>query len=205
MNQFQLLLQSCSVVSTGLFLLFVFDLYREETPREVLHQILEDLAEEEFKTFKWFLNQEILKPFKAIPKSRLEKADRTDTVDEMFKSCCIYTMRVAAKGLEKIPRNDLVQNIPKTIKEPEEILTECRDNLKSALKEKFQLMFEDKPSWMRSTQSCTSQRDGLQRSMRNMRSDRLKQHPGEQPEQKQASNQKTSSEAQQEVMKQPEQ
>uniref|UniRef100_A0A3B5AS52 Pyrin domain-containing protein n=1 Tax=Stegastes partitus TaxID=144197 RepID=A0A3B5AS52_9TELE len=82
--------------------------------------ILEDLAEEEFKTFKWFLNQEILKPFKAIPKSRLEKADRTDTVDEMFKSCCIYTMRVAAKGLEKIPRNDLVQNIPKTIKEPED-------------------------------------------------------------------------------------
>uniref|UniRef100_A0A3P8SS12 B30.2/SPRY domain-containing protein n=1 Tax=Amphiprion percula TaxID=161767 RepID=A0A3P8SS12_AMPPE len=35
---------------------------------------------------------------------------------------------------------------------------------------------------MRSTQSCTSQREGLQRSMMNMRSDRLKQHPGKQTE-----------------------
>uniref|UniRef100_A0AAQ4R685 NACHT domain-containing protein n=1 Tax=Gasterosteus aculeatus aculeatus TaxID=481459 RepID=A0AAQ4R685_GASAC len=33
---------------------------------------------------------------------------------------------------------------------------------------------------MRSTQSSTSQREGLQRSMKNMRSDRLKQHPGDQ-------------------------
>uniref|UniRef100_A0AAQ4R6Z1 NACHT domain-containing protein n=1 Tax=Gasterosteus aculeatus aculeatus TaxID=481459 RepID=A0AAQ4R6Z1_GASAC len=46
---------------------------------------------------------------------------------------------------------------------------------------------------MRSTQSSTSQREGLQRSMKNMRSDRLKQHPGNQADQKQPSDKKTSS------------
>ncbi|XP_051812873.1 NACHT, LRR and PYD domains-containing protein 14-like isoform X2 [Acanthochromis polyacanthus] len=65
-----------------------------------------------------------------------------DTVDQMFQSYCIYTIKVAVKALQEIPRNDLVENIPKTIKEPEEILTECQHNLKSTLKKKFQTMFE---------------------------------------------------------------
>ncbi|KAI3365866.1 hypothetical protein L3Q82_000849 [Scortum barcoo] len=48
------------------------------------------------------------------------------------------------------------------------------------------------PSEPDSTQSSTSQREGLQRSMMNMRSDRLKQHPGNQRNQKQQSDKKTS-------------
>ncbi|XP_051814649.1 NLR family CARD domain-containing protein 3-like isoform X4 [Acanthochromis polyacanthus] len=113
-----------------------------ETPQTVLLGILEDLEEEDFKKFKWLLCQKILKGFEPIPKRRLEKADMTETVDQMFQSYCIYTIKVAVKALEKIPRNDLVENIPKSIKEPEEILTECQHNLKSALKKKFQRVFE---------------------------------------------------------------
>ena len=51
---------------------------------------------------------------------------------------------------------------------------------------------ETQPFWIRSTQSSTSQREGLQRSIKNMKSDRLKQHPGNQTDQKQQSDVKTS-------------
>ncbi|XP_051814664.1 NLR family CARD domain-containing protein 3-like isoform X4 [Acanthochromis polyacanthus] len=112
-----------------------------ETPQTVLLGMLEDLEEDDLKKFKWLLCQKILKGFEPIPKRRLEKADTTETVDQMFQSYCIYTIKVAVKALEKIPRNDLVENIPKSIKEPEEILTECQHNLKSTLK-KFQRVFE---------------------------------------------------------------
>uniref|UniRef100_A0A3P8RY00 Pyrin domain-containing protein n=1 Tax=Amphiprion percula TaxID=161767 RepID=A0A3P8RY00_AMPPE len=86
---------------------------------ELLYGILDDLIDEEFKCFKRCLYNKFLKGFQPIPKSRLEKADRTDTVDQMFQSYCIYTIKVAVKALEEILRNDLVDNIPKSIKKPE--------------------------------------------------------------------------------------
>ncbi|XP_054863066.1 NACHT, LRR and PYD domains-containing protein 14-like [Amphiprion ocellaris] len=113
-----------------------------ETPQTVLYGILDDLIDEEFKCFKRCLYNKFLKGFEPIPKSRLEKADRTDTVDQMFQSYCIYTIKVAVKALEEILRNDLVDNIPKSIKKPEEIVIESQDKLKSALKKKFQRVFE---------------------------------------------------------------
>ncbi|XP_051796797.1 NACHT, LRR and PYD domains-containing protein 12-like isoform X10 [Acanthochromis polyacanthus] len=113
-----------------------------ETPQTVLYGILDDLIDEEFKRFKRCLYNKFLKGFEPIPKSRLERADRTDTVDQMFQSYCIYTVNVAVKALEEIFRNDLVENIPKSIKKPKEILIESQAKLKCTLKKKFQRVFE---------------------------------------------------------------
>uniref|UniRef100_A0AAQ5YT73 Pyrin domain-containing protein n=1 Tax=Amphiprion ocellaris TaxID=80972 RepID=A0AAQ5YT73_AMPOC len=89
------------------------------TPQEVLLRILEDLGEEEFEKFKWFLNQEeVLQDFKSIPKSRLEKANRINTVDQMFNKYCRNTIKVNEKVLMKMNKIDLVRNISRTIKEP---------------------------------------------------------------------------------------
>ncbi|XP_008301282.1 protein NLRC3-like, partial [Stegastes partitus] len=113
------------------------------TPPEVLLQTLQDLGAEEFKEFKWYLWQKgALEDFPSIPKCELENTDRMDTVDEMLKTYCINTIKVTVMVLKKMSKNDLVQNIPETMKEPAEILTGCQDKLKSKLKEKFQFVFE---------------------------------------------------------------
>ncbi|XP_042259205.1 NACHT, LRR and PYD domains-containing protein 14-like isoform X2 [Thunnus maccoyii] len=76
-----------------------------------LFKILAKLKEDEFKDFKWFLEQDdILEGFKGIPVAQLEKAARRDTVDLMVQK---YqdpgALQVTMKILEMINRNDLVQ------------------------------------------------------------------------------------------------
>ena len=79
---------------------------------ELLLETLEDLADEELKIFKWFLQQaEILEGFPAIPKSHLEKADRLDTLDLIVHTYHEHSMEVTMKVLTKISRNDLVQRL----------------------------------------------------------------------------------------------
>ncbi|XP_044199525.1 NACHT, LRR and PYD domains-containing protein 14-like [Thunnus albacares] len=79
--------------------------------KEELFKILAKLKEDEFKDFKWFLEQDdILEGFKGIPVAQLEKAARRDTVDLMVQK---YqdpgALQVTNEILEKINRNDLVQ------------------------------------------------------------------------------------------------
>ncbi|XP_044203547.1 caspase b-like isoform X2 [Thunnus albacares] len=50
---------------------------------QLLLDTLEDLPDSDFKTFNWYLTNNVLDGCKRIPKARLEKASRTDTVDEM--------------------------------------------------------------------------------------------------------------------------
>lgn len=89
------------------------------TPKEVLLGTLEDLEDTDFKKFKWLLQQpEVLDGFPAIPRSRLENADRVDTVDQMVQTYSINTIKVARKALGKINQNDLVRNLSNTISEP---------------------------------------------------------------------------------------
>ncbi|XP_053193426.1 NACHT, LRR and PYD domains-containing protein 3-like [Scomber japonicus] len=77
-------------------------------PTEVLLECLEDLGSEQLKKFQWYLCQRgVLEGFKSIPKSHLEKADRMDTLDLMFKSYCIKTIKVTRMILGKINQNDL--------------------------------------------------------------------------------------------------
>ncbi|XP_026147751.1 protein NLRC3-like isoform X1 [Mastacembelus armatus] len=74
-------------------------------PVDIL-DILEDLREDEFKKFKWFLEQE------GIKRSQLEGARRPDTVSLMVQRYGLDgAVEVTKKVLEKIPRNDLVQSL----------------------------------------------------------------------------------------------
>ena len=84
-----------------------------EKLKEKLLNTLEDLKEDEFKKFKWFLNQDdILEDFKGIPVAKLEKAEREDTVDLMVqKHQDPRALQLTIKILEKICRNDLVQRL----------------------------------------------------------------------------------------------
>lgn len=81
------------------------------TPVELL-ATLEDLADLEFKKFKWLLQQaEVLEGFPAISKSQLEKADRLDTVDEIIETYNKNAVEVTIIVLKMIKKNDLAQRL----------------------------------------------------------------------------------------------
>uniref|UniRef100_A0A8C9XCY9 Uncharacterized protein n=1 Tax=Sander lucioperca TaxID=283035 RepID=A0A8C9XCY9_SANLU len=86
-----------------------------------LFNTLEDLKEEEFKKFKWCLQQQdILEGYQSI--KVLENAERQDTVDEMVKTYQLQgALKVTKKVLELINRNDLVQSLPDTSSGPEDM------------------------------------------------------------------------------------
>lgn len=80
---------------------------------EELWNTLQNLKEDEFESFKWFLKQDdVLEGSSGIQVARLEKAERRDTVDLMVQK---YqgpgALEVALAVLEKISRNDLVQHL----------------------------------------------------------------------------------------------
>uniref|UniRef100_A0A672ZN81 Pyrin domain-containing protein n=1 Tax=Sphaeramia orbicularis TaxID=375764 RepID=A0A672ZN81_9TELE len=79
--------------------------------KEHLFDTLKDLVDDDFKEFKWFLNNE--KP--TIPISRLENADRMDTVDLMVQTYYTDTPRVTVTILEKMKKTDLVKKLSKNI------------------------------------------------------------------------------------------
>uniref|UniRef100_A0A3B4VFB3 Pyrin domain-containing protein n=1 Tax=Seriola dumerili TaxID=41447 RepID=A0A3B4VFB3_SERDU len=89
------------------------------TPKQILLMTLEDLGAEDFKKFKWFLQQkEVLEGFPSIPRTRLENADRMDTVDLMVQTYCINTIKVTRMVLVKMNQNDLVENFTDIISVP---------------------------------------------------------------------------------------
>ncbi|XP_078101596.1 uncharacterized protein LOC144514290 [Sander vitreus] len=87
-----------------------------------LFNTLEDLKEEEFKKFKWHLQQQdILEGYQSIKVSKLEKAERQDTVDVMVNTYQLHgALKVTKKVLEMINRNDLVQSLPDTSSGPQD-------------------------------------------------------------------------------------
>ncbi|KAF1394493.1 hypothetical protein PFLUV_G00000890 [Perca fluviatilis] len=86
-----------------------------------LFNTLEHLKEDEFKQFKWYLQQQdILEGYQSIKVTKLEKAERQDTVDVMVKTFHLHgALKVTKKVLEKINRNDLVQSLSDTSSGPE--------------------------------------------------------------------------------------
>ncbi|XP_068587641.1 NACHT, LRR and PYD domains-containing protein 12-like [Cebidichthys violaceus] len=88
--------------------------------KELLLGVLQDLGNEEFIHFQWFLKQtEIVEGFPAIPKSRLEEANRHDTVDQMVQSYSLPgALQITVEVLRKISRNDLVERFSKSGSEP---------------------------------------------------------------------------------------
>ncbi|KAF1378007.1 hypothetical protein PFLUV_G00206750 [Perca fluviatilis] len=80
--------------------------------KERLLNTLKDLSDEEFKEFKWFLQQtDILVGFQAIPKNQLENADRLDTVDKIIQTFSHQSVEVVKLVFKKINRNDLVEKL----------------------------------------------------------------------------------------------
>uniref|UniRef100_A0A3B4ET47 Pyrin domain-containing protein n=1 Tax=Pundamilia nyererei TaxID=303518 RepID=A0A3B4ET47_9CICH len=79
---------------------------------EDLLNTLEDLGDEEFNKFKWFLQQEeILEEFPTIKKSRLQATSTWDTVDLMVQTYRLPgAVEVTRKVLERIHRNDLLES-----------------------------------------------------------------------------------------------
>lgn len=53
---------------------------------QLLFDTLEDLVNDEFKTFKWYLSQRLLDSCSPIRRSHLEMASRTETVSKMTES-----------------------------------------------------------------------------------------------------------------------
>ncbi|XP_071394323.1 NACHT, LRR and PYD domains-containing protein 3-like [Centroberyx affinis] len=92
------------------------------TDKEKLLETLQDLGHEEFKSIKWFLQQDdILEGFPAIKKSKVEKANRQDTVDQMVQTYNQHSLEVTKKVLMKINRNDLVQSLSNSSSGPEDV------------------------------------------------------------------------------------
>ncbi|MEQ2271155.1 hypothetical protein XENORESO_000235 [Xenotaenia resolanae] len=75
--------------------------------KQWLKDSLEDLDSRELKYFHWFLHtaDKSKDGFKPIKKSRLEHADRLDTVDLMFQMYTTNTREVAEKILKKMNKN----------------------------------------------------------------------------------------------------
>uniref|UniRef100_A0A673A806 B30.2/SPRY domain-containing protein n=1 Tax=Sphaeramia orbicularis TaxID=375764 RepID=A0A673A806_9TELE len=134
--------QQSSEVPTGLQDQTQLDSIFEETQKaplkESLLNILDNLVNSDFKKFKWFLENE--KP--PIPVSRLENADRMDTVDLMVQTYYTNTQRVTVRVLEKMNSTDLVQKLSQDIPVSKESIDQCRRKLKVKLKRKFECVFE---------------------------------------------------------------
>nr|QHQ71243.1 NLR-C5 [Scophthalmus maximus] len=114
-----------------------------KTHKKVLLGILEDLTDKELKSFQWHLQPEVLNDFPPIKKSRLENADRMETVNQMMETYNINTFNVASVVLKEMGMNNLVERLSNTTTEPADTQdTVCQQKLKSNLKEKFQFVFE---------------------------------------------------------------
>lgn len=88
------------------------------TPKEILLGTLKDLGRDDFEEFKWHLKNGSVEGLPAIPESELENAERTNIVDLMFDTYSINTFEVTKNLLGRLNRNDLLENLNKTIPEP---------------------------------------------------------------------------------------
>ncbi|XP_029351612.1 NLR family CARD domain-containing protein 3-like [Echeneis naucrates] len=85
--------------------------------QEMLLQKLQNLGTDDFKTFKWYLQQnQVLQDVPGIPKCKLESADRLDTVDVMVRTYSRNYTEVAKVILVKMNQNDLAEDFPEIVK-----------------------------------------------------------------------------------------
>uniref|UniRef100_A0AAQ4S3F3 NACHT, LRR and PYD domains-containing protein 12-like n=1 Tax=Gasterosteus aculeatus aculeatus TaxID=481459 RepID=A0AAQ4S3F3_GASAC len=112
-----------------------------EKVKEDIIKMLKELKEDEFKDFKWYLeNNSSPEDLRKIPACDLENADRRQTVDLMVWCYDTDSVQVAREVLKKIPRMDLLDKLPQI--PPTKIIANCQRELKSNLMEKFQCVFE---------------------------------------------------------------
>ncbi|KAG7486954.1 hypothetical protein JOB18_042957 [Solea senegalensis] len=79
---------------------------------QLLLKTLEDLDNEDFEKFKWYLSMEVLDGCKPIPKSRLAKASRIETVTRLRESYGDESaVRVTALVLKQMDFNNNAQEL----------------------------------------------------------------------------------------------
>ncbi|XP_036452500.1 NACHT, LRR and PYD domains-containing protein 3-like [Colossoma macropomum] len=79
--------------------------------RPMLLDILQNLLEEDLKSFQWYLSNGV-EGFTHIPRSQLGKADRHDTVDKMVQSYSYNgAVEITQAILQKINQNQLVEEL----------------------------------------------------------------------------------------------
>ncbi|KAM9310568.1 NACHT, LRR and PYD domains-containing protein 6-like isoform 2-T2 [Pholidichthys leucotaenia] len=92
-------------------------------PKMTLVGVLEDLPEDAFVKFKWYLKEtgdlEGVRKIKKIPWRKLEKADEMGTVDLMVESYCVYTIKVAIQVLRNIGQKLQAEELSKLRYDPE--------------------------------------------------------------------------------------
>ncbi|XP_026030430.1 NACHT, LRR and PYD domains-containing protein 12-like [Astatotilapia calliptera] len=113
------------------------------TSKELLLRTLEELGDEEFSDFKWYLEQpHNLDGLPFIPKSHLENVKRTETVDKIVQTYNQQSLEVVKKTLTKISRNDLTERLStisttaQDVKSPRPI-TRYKEQLQSNLQVRF--------------------------------------------------------------------
>lgn len=80
-----------------------------------LINILDNLKDDEFENFKWYLKNEKVDNIQPIKVHQLSKAERRDAVDLMVQKYEFDgAVEVMRSILKKISRNDLVKTLPKT-------------------------------------------------------------------------------------------
>ncbi|KAM9354458.1 uncharacterized protein KZ484_012615 [Pholidichthys leucotaenia] len=117
------------------------------TRMKALLEVLDDLKEEDFERFKYFLKDSL-----KIGWSQLENANRVKVVDLMLETDSSNAVEVTKTLLKAIKRNDLVEELsnitfadkqsplhPESVSQ--EILHDCKKKLKSKLKEKCHHVF----------------------------------------------------------------
>uniref|UniRef100_A0A8C8IX14 Pyrin domain-containing protein n=1 Tax=Oncorhynchus tshawytscha TaxID=74940 RepID=A0A8C8IX14_ONCTS len=81
------------------------------TPERLL-ATLEELVTDELKMFQWFLNQDVLEGFSSIPSSRLENADRQDTMDKMVDTYGPEgAVKISLEILRRMEQNNLAEQL----------------------------------------------------------------------------------------------
>lgn len=81
---------------------------------ELLLNTLEDVSQDGFETFKWYLTQEVREDCRPIPKSHVEDATRTRTVTKMIEN---YSEDLAVKITVEILRRQRLNNLADKLKQ----------------------------------------------------------------------------------------
>ncbi|XP_029706080.1 NACHT, LRR and PYD domains-containing protein 12-like [Takifugu rubripes] len=118
--------------------------------QEILLNVLEHLTEEEFDKFNFYLKDPgVMGGFNPIKSYQLETRERTVVVDLMVKAYKDQgAVEVTKKILEKIPRNDILQNLSAVSSDPTGPTCEHvpigshQSNLQSNLRSKFMCVQE---------------------------------------------------------------
>lgn len=85
---------------------------------QLLFEKLQDLPNDDFETFKWYLSMKILDSCRPIPKSLLENKGRREIVSRMIDSYCEeLAVKVTVEILRKMNVNNIADEIQSRFEE----------------------------------------------------------------------------------------